>query len=125
MGRKIGTREPKNKTPAPLTERYKLEFVSELHDPWLQPDTKLYHVNGCKVFISPPFQEQGWHMSISHPRRYPTWREIAFAWYAGVPDAETRTGVLVLPPVEDYVNVHEFCMQVHEVLDREAAGLHQ
>jgi hypothetical protein len=64
-------------------------------------------------------------MSISHEHRYPTWDEVAFTWYHSVPDAAMRTAAMVLPPLDEYINIHERCFQVHEVLDRQAAGLHQ
>lgn len=125
MGRDKGTREPKNRPPTPLLQRFKVATIGPYRHPHIQPGTMQYRMNGCLILVSPPYQEQGWHLSISHTRRYPTWEEIAFAWYTLVPEAETRSGVLVLPPIEDYINIHEYCMQVHELLDRVAAGLHQ
>lgn len=52
------------------------------------------------------------HMSISHPSRYPTWNEIAFARYKLIP--ASSDAVMVLPPEDEYINVHENCFQVHE-----------
>lgn len=55
----------------------------------------------------------GWHLSISHPRRYPTWDEIADARYRFIPDEVTMA--MLLPPRGEYVNVHETCMHLHQV----------
>src|SRR5262245_29164228 len=65
----------------------------------------------CTVIVSytPKF---GWHISIAHPYRHPTWNEIASARYQLVPDNFTM--VMVLPPEEEYVNVHEHCFHLHE-----------
>jgi hypothetical protein len=54
----------------------------------------------------------GWHLSVAHPRRYPTWDEIKAARYDHVPDAVTM--VMCLPPREEYVNVHRNCFHLHE-----------
>lgn len=58
----------------------------------LQPNTRYYKMGKVTIFVSPPFNGMGWHMSISHPDRYPTWDEVATAWYQLVPDADNRTG---------------------------------
>jgi hypothetical protein len=55
----------------------------------------------------------GWHLSISHPTRNPTWEEIRDARYELLPDACT-VGML-LPPKAEYVNVHPYCFHLHEV----------
>jgi hypothetical protein len=55
----------------------------------------------------------GWHLSISHPTRYPTWDEIKAARYDLLPD-DCTMGML-LPPSGEYVNVHPNCFHLHEV----------
>lgn len=57
----------------------------------------------------------GWHVSISHPRRYPTWDEIYTAWYDLVPDTEHVQGAIFLPRRAEYVNMHPNCFHVHQV----------
>lgn len=54
-----------------------------------------------------------WHLSVSHPSRYPTWDEIRDIRYALLPNDMTF-GIL-LPPKEQYVNVHENCFHLHEI----------
>src|SRR5215469_17477875 len=48
-----------------------------------------------------------WHLSVSHPRRYPTWDEIYTAWYDLVPGAGSEfEGGIILPRKTEYVNLH-------------------
>lgn len=84
----------------------------------IQPGTQRYKMGKVMVMISPPVEEagMGWHMSISHPDRYPTWDEVAKAWYELVPNADNRVGAMILPKHEDYISIHNFCLQVHEEL---------
>jgi hypothetical protein len=83
----------------------------------LQPGTKSHEWGECLVLISPPFNGRGYHMSISHKLRYPTWDEIRDAWYALVPNSNNRIGAMILPNKKDYINVHPNCFQVHELKD--------
>jgi len=55
----------------------------------------------------------GWHISISHTERYPTWDEIKDVRYAFLPDDITM-GIL-LPPPSEYVNIHPNCFHLHQV----------
>lgn len=74
---------------------------------------RCYRLGECPVVVT---REGGlFHLSISHPGRYPTWEEISEAWYRTVPGAGERTGALILPPLEEYINVVRTCMQVVEV----------
>lgn len=65
-----------------------------------------------RVFVAkePP---NGWHLSISHPRRYPTWDEIADARYSLAPPNITMA--MLLPPPSEYVNAHKTTFHLHEV----------
>ena len=83
----------------------------------LQPNTKLHEWGECKILLSPPHNNRGWHMSISHNERYPTWDEIRDSWYALVPNSNNRIGALILPKKKDYINIHPNCFQVHELKD--------
>ena len=58
----------------------------------------------------------GWHLSISHQRRYPTWDEIAHARYELLPD--DIDVVMHLPPMAEYVAVHDYCFHLHEVREK-------
>lgn len=60
-----------------------------------------------------------WHLSVSHPRRYPTWDEIYTAWYDLIPDAGQVEGAIILPRKSEYVNLHPNCFHVHQLRDSE------
>jgi hypothetical protein len=55
----------------------------------------------------------GWHLSISHPDRYPTWDEIADARYDLLNDHLTMA--LLLPPRRQYVNLQPNTFHLHEI----------
>jgi len=84
----------------------------------MQKGTRYFKMGRVGIFISPPQPEMnmGWHMSINHPERYPTWDEVAAAWYQLIPDADNRVGVMILPKKKDYISIANFCFQVHEDL---------
>ena len=72
----------------------------------------------CSVLIRRDWiEEQGgkecWHLSISCTDRYPTWDEIRDARYALLPGDVTMA--MLLPPVAEYVNVHENCFHLWEI----------
>lgn len=85
--------------------------------PGLEPGARAYRMGKASIFVGPPFQGKGWHMSIARQDRYPDWNEIAKAWYELVPDADNRVAVMVLPPKAEYINIHSNCFQVHELID--------
>ena len=76
-------------------------------------------VSGChayrfgRCFVIVGKEEDRWHLSISHPARYPTWDEIKEARYRFVPDNVTMA--MILPPKDEYVNLHENCFHLHEI----------
>jgi len=77
----------------------------------LEPGARAYRFGECAVIVG--VSEDGYHMSISHPSRYPTWDEIRDARYALLPDDVTMA--MLLPPKSEYVNVHERCFHLWEV----------
>lgn len=76
-----------------------------------EPGTEAYRMGACSILLSR--QAIGWHLSVAHPSRLPTWEEARDARYALIPDEVTMA--LLLPPKADYVNAHEFCLQMYEV----------
>lgn len=84
----------------------------------LQPGTRYFRMGKAKILLSPPTEQSGWHMSISREDHYPGWDEVVAAWYSLVPDAELREGVMHLPPLSAYINIHDYCFQVHELLEK-------
>jgi hypothetical protein len=59
-------------------------------------------------------EPDGFHLSISHPRRYPTWDEISEARDRFTPPEKTM--VMLMPPREQWVNVHQNCFHLWEQL---------
>lgn len=77
----------------------------------LEPGSRAFRMGGCRIIVSQ--QRAGWHLSISKPNRLPTWEEVRDARYALVPDGATMA--LLLPPMSEYVNVHDYCLQMYEI----------
>ena len=84
----------------------------------IQPGSRTFKMGRAQIFVSPPFDEQGWHMSISRPDKYPSWDEIAKARYELIDNDLVM--VMVLPRPEDYINIHNYCFHLHELLDESA-----
>jgi len=72
---------------------------------------RVFQCGPIRVLIS---REYGfWHLSISRPDRYPNWNEIRDTRYELLPD--NCTMAMMLPPKEEYVNLHKNCFHLHEV----------
>ena len=65
----------------------------------------VYELGDCTVIVGREGDPLLWHLSISHPGRYPTWDEIKVARYRLLPDEVMMA--LLLPPSGEYVNVPE------------------
>jgi hypothetical protein len=84
----------------------------------MNPHCKWYSWGDCNVFVG---QEpvvgdpwpKSWHMSISTPHRNPTWEEIKQARYYLIPHDVTMA--MILPPTDQYVNIHNFCFHLHQI----------
>ena len=61
------------------------------------------------------------HLSISHPKRYPTWAEIHKVRYELLPVA--KHFVMALPPPQHYLNVHKNCFHLWEVKEEKLIWL--
>jgi hypothetical protein len=77
----------------------------------LEPGSRAYRMGGCGIICSQ--QRTGWHLSVSRDDRLPSWEEVRDARYALVPDEAVMA--LLLPPRSEYVNVHEYCLQMYEI----------
>ena len=66
---------------------------------------------GCTAFAAR--EPEGWHVSVSHPKRLPSWDEMRTAREAMTPDEVTMA--MLLPPRAQYVNVHETCLHLWQV----------
>lgn len=54
-----------------------------------------------------------WHMSVSHPTRYPYWNDLVNFRYKYLPN-EIMVAQL-FPPKEEYVNVHPNCFHLWQI----------
>lgn len=79
----------------------------------LEPNARAFHLGDCLVIVG--HSKNGWHLSISHPTRYPTWDEIKEARYRLTPHNVTMA--MILPPRAEYVNLHENCFHLWEIED--------
>jgi len=76
------------------------------------------HKRNLKVIAS--FMRYGdgrmWlHVSMSHPRRMPTYEELTYLkrhWFG-----DDRKCVMVLPPREEHVNIHPNCLHLYSCMD--------
>ena len=60
----------------------------------------------------------GWeHVSVSLPTRCPTWNEMA--WVKAQFWEQADTVMQLHPPVEDYANMHPFCLHLWRPTDAE------
>jgi len=82
--------------------------------PGLEPGTRVYRMGKAAIFVSPPCRENDyyWHLSISRPDHYPSWDEVAKARYELLP--LDREFAMILPRPEEYINIHQYCFQVHD-----------
>jgi hypothetical protein len=72
--------------------------------------------SGCHIMVGHELTPRPlWHLSISHPHRYPTWDEISEARYLLTPDGVTMA--MLLPPRSEYVNVHDTVFHLWQVDD--------
>lgn len=69
--------------------------------------------SGCTALVSLDLGQ--WHVSVSHPDRYPTWDEIASAREKYTPDDVTM--VMILPPLAEYVNLHQTTLHLWQMDD--------
>lgn len=77
-------------------------------------DGLLYRFGECQIILSGPDERSqiGWHFSISHHSRNPTWEEQRDARYELIPDDVYM--IQILPPKREYVNVDRFCFHWYE-----------
>lgn len=78
----------------------------------LEINTRAFRMGDLSALVS---QEpgMGWHMSVAHPERYPTWDEIAHLRYALLPEQVTMA--MLLPPENEYINVHNHTFQLWQI----------
>ena len=77
----------------------------------LEANARCFLFGECSILVGRG--PQGWHVSIAHPNRYPTWDEIAEVRYRLIPDDVTVA--MILPPSSTYVNNHPNCFHLWEI----------
>ncbi len=88
-------------------------FLPERIKKTLEPGARAFQLGECLIFVGRYPETGRWHLSISHPERYPTWDEIKTARYQLVPNNVTMA--MLLPPKERYVNIHPNCFHLWEI----------
>lgn len=74
---------------------------------------RVYRLGECGVIVTREFGR--WHLSVSHPSRYPLWDEVAEVRYRVIPDGVTMA--MPLPPSSEYINLHPNCFQLVEITE--------
>ena len=74
---------------------------------------QLYAMGECRICCA--IENNRWHLSISCNARDPSWDEIATARYHLIPDSVTMA--MLLPPMREYVNLHDHVFHLHELMD--------
>jgi hypothetical protein len=85
----------------------------------LEADARAFTFGECSVLLGRG--PDGWHLSIAHRSRYPTWDEIAEARYRLVPDDATMA--MILPSQAHYVNLYPNCFHLYEIETRGGPSL--
>ena len=73
----------------------------------------IYYERSRELRVIVSIDDGKWHVSVSHPSRYPFWEELKAIRYTFCPNSITM-GIL-FPPMEEYVNVHPNCFHLYEV----------
>lgn len=78
------------------------------------PDAQMYQMGSLRIIVGHEATEYGkrWHLSISHPTRYPKWDEIKAARMRYIPQSVTMA--MFLPGEANYVNIHPNCFHLWE-----------
>lgn len=77
----------------------------------------LFTLGECHIFVAKePIKQDGsmgWHLSISHPSRLPTYEELKEARYKFCPDEVYMAQIF--PPTSEFVNLHSYCFHLYEI----------
>lgn len=92
---------------------FMLEAIPDLH-------TFRRRASGGTLTVIAGTEPEGFHLSISHPNRYPTWDEICEARDHFTPT--DKTFVQELPPRDRWVNLHSNCFHLWEQIPCEHNG---
>lgn len=82
--------------------------IEELKTAWERCGAFMF--GECSVIVG---LEAGWHLSIAHPKRNPTYDEIKEARYKFLPDDVHMA--MIFPPRREFINVHSHCFHLWEI----------
>jgi hypothetical protein len=71
----------------------------------------IYRMGPCAILVA--IEDGKWHLTISRKDKLPSWEEVRDARYALVPDEVTMA--MLLPPKDEYVNLHEYCLGLWQI----------
>lgn len=102
---------------------FKPEPVRPVVNGWVRMDTvpiagvqaQRWTKEGCGALIShePHGGSMRWHASLSRKDSLPSWGDIKDFRYSLLP--LDLTFAQILPPPEDYVNLHQYCLHLWEI----------
>lgn len=104
-------RKRKGKKPLPVPIEIPISSLREKGIPF-EPGARAYQMGESFILVGRS-KSAGWHISISHPTRYPTWDEIKHARYKLLPPGLTMA--MYLPPEEQFVDLHPNCFHLFEI----------
>jgi hypothetical protein len=104
--------------PLPLAEFPPPPELARVLVPGVNDYLRTYRLGECNIIVTKEYGE--FHMSIANRNRLPTWREVSEARYRVLPDNVTMA--MLLPPMSEYLNVHEFCLQLVQIAIVEMVG---
>lgn len=88
------------------------DFLEEAkRDGAVESDLRIYVYLANTVMVGS--SDAGWHMSISREGHLPTWEDVRDARYELCP--KDITMAMLLPPEDEYVNVHKFAFHLWQV----------
>ena len=88
------------------------------HPPPVPPGYVCVHPGGLKVIVSIDIQAdwKAWlHVSFSYSDHLPSYEDIKNVKSLFIGD--DRCAYQVFPPVDEHVNIHEFCLHLYSCLD--------
>lgn len=75
--------------------------------------TGAFRVGDMALIVSHSEEEGGWHLSMSHKNKLPTYEEMKDFRYKFLPNGINVCEIF--PPRERFVNIHKFCRHLWEM----------
>lgn len=93
------------------------EIVAPTEILMFSPNARVFVGRGKNknLYVISAKEDGRWHMSISHPKRLPSWEEIKDARKATLPPNIFLC--VLFPPEEFWLNIHDYCMHLWQIED--------